>query len=341
MSGILSIIGALLVLTVLVFFHELGHFYAGKKLGFRIDEFAIGMGPTVVSNEKGGTKFAIRALPIGGLCMFHGEDEGVKDPECFSAQPVWKRMIVVAAGPFMNIVLAIVIAVVILMSYGEYMPGIVEVLDTNTPAAVAGIEVGDVILAVDDTEITYYTDCIPAIEGAESAGANITLRRGDEDIVLRVKDLYNSEEGANRIGVIISPVRLRYGLFGAIANSFRYVWDIMMELFKFLGSIFTTGIQSGDVAGPVGTISIIGQAVRAGFEVVLRLGVLISINLGIMNILPIPALDGGRLLFMVVEAVRGKAIPPEKEGMIHFAGIILLFGLMILLTFMDVKNLFG
>ncbi len=341
MSGIISIIGALLVLTVLIFFHELGHFYAGKKLGFRIDEFAIGMGPTVVSKEKGGTKFAIRALPIGGLCMFHGEDEGVKDPECFSAQPVWKRMIVVAAGPFMNIVLAIVIAVVILMSYGEYMPGIVEVLDTNTPAAVAGIEEGDVILAVDDTEITYYTDCIPAIEGAESAGANITLRRGDEDIVLRVKDLYNSEEGANRIGVIISPVRLRYGLFDAIANSFRYVWDIMMELFKFLGSIFTTGIQSGDVAGPVGTISIIGQAVRAGFEVVLRLGVLISINLGIMNILPIPALDGGRLLFMAVEAVRGKAIPPEKEGMIHFAGIILLFGLMILLTFMDVKNLFG
>ena len=115
----------------------------------------------------------------------------------------------------------------------------------------------------------------------------------------------------------------------------------MMEMFRFLGRIFTTGIQSGDVAGPVGTISLIGQAVRAGFEVVLRLGVLISINLGIMNILPIPALDGGRLLFMVVEAVRGKAIPPEKEGMIHFAGIILLFGLMILLTFMDVKNLFG
>ena len=341
MSGIISIIGALLVLTVLIFFHELGHFYAGKKLGFRIDEFAIGMGPTVVSKEKDGTKFAIRALPIGGLCMFHGEDEGVKDPECFSAQPVWKRMIVVAAGPFMNIVLAVVIAIIILMSYGEYMPGIVELTDMNAPAAVAGIEVGDILLAVDDTEITYYTDCIPAIEGADPAGADITVRRGDKDVVLRVNDIYDPETGANRLGIMISPVRLKYGLFGAIANSFRYVWDIMMEMFRFLGSIFTTGIQSGDVAGPVGTISLIGQAVRAGFEVVLRLGVLISINLGIMNILPIPALDGGRLLFMVVEAVRGKAIPPEKEGMIHFAGIILLFGLMILLTFMDVKNLFG
>jgi len=337
----MSIIGALLVIAVLIFFHEFGHFYAGKRLGFRIDEFAIGMGPTVVSKEKDGTKFAIRALPIGGLCMFHGEDEGIKDPECFNAQPVWKRMIVVAAGPVMNILLAVVIAIVILMSYGEYMPGIVELTDMEAPAAAAGLEAGDIILAVDDTEITYYADCIPAIEGADPAGADITVRRGDEDIILRVKDIYDPETGTNRLGILISPVRLRYGLFGAIANSFRYVWDIMMEMFRFLGSIFTTGIQSGDVAGPVGTISLMGQAVRAGFEVVLRLGVLISINLGIMNILPIPALDGGRLLFMAVEAVRGKAIPPEKEGMIHFAGIILLFGLMILLTFMDVKNLFG
>ena len=115
----MSIVGALLVLTVLVFVHELGHFYAGKKLGFRIDEFAIGMGPVVCSKEKNGTRFAIRALPIGGLCAFHGEDEGVSDPECFNAQPVWKRMIVVLAGPFMNILLAVVLAVIILMTYGE------------------------------------------------------------------------------------------------------------------------------------------------------------------------------------------------------------------------------
>ena len=329
------------MLTVLVFFHELGHFYAGKKLGFRIDEFAIGMGPVVASREKDGTKFAVRALPIGGLCMFHGEDEGVVDADCFSAQPVWKRMIVVAAGPFMNILLALLLAVAILMSYGEYMPGIVELTDPNAPAALGGLEVGDIILAVDDTEINYYTDCIPAIDGADGSGAEITVRRGDEDVVLRVSDIYDPATGGNRLGIMISPVRMKFGLFAAIGNSVRYVWEIMMEMFRFLGSIFTTGIQSGDVAGPVGTISLIGQAVRAGFEVVLRLGVLISINLGIMNILPLPALDGGRLLFMVVEAVRGKGISPEKEGMVHFAGLILLFGLMILLTFMDVRNIFG
>ena len=341
MSGIFSIIGALFVLTVLIFFHELGHFYVGKKLGFRIDEFAIGMGPVVASKEKNGTRYALRALPIGGMCMFHGEDQEGNDPDSFASQPVWKRMLVVAAGPFMNIVLAVLLAIVILMAYGEYMPGIVEISGTDTPAAQAGLQAGDIILAVDDTEITYYTDCIPAIDSADGAGADITVRRGDENITLRVNDIFDPETGENRLGIIISPVRLKYGLFGAIGNSLRYVWDMVVEMVKVIGSLFTTGIQSGDVAGPVGTISLIGQAVRAGFEVVLRMGVLLSINLGIMNVLPIPALDGGRLLIMTIELIRGKALPPEKEGMIHLAGFVLLFGLMIMLTFMDVRNLFG
>ena len=118
---VVYILLAILVFGVIILIHELGHFLTARACGVGVNEFAIGMGPTVVSKEKDGTKFAIRALPIGGLCMFHGEDEGVKDPECFSAQPVWKRMIVVAAGPVMNILVAIVLAVVILMTYGEYM----------------------------------------------------------------------------------------------------------------------------------------------------------------------------------------------------------------------------
>lgn len=327
------------MLTVLVVFHELGHFYAGRKLGFRIDEFAIGMGPTLISREKNGTRFALRALPIGGLCIFHGEDQEGSAPDSFAAQPVWKRMIMVAAGPFMNIVLAVLLAIVTLMAYGDFMPGVTSLADTNGPAATAGIQAGDIILAVGDTRITFYTECTDAINEADSEGVDITLRRGDEDIVVRVNDIYNQELGKNYIGINMAPVRMKYGLLDAVANSLKYVWNVMLEMFRFIGNMFTEGVHSGDVSGPVGTISLIGQAVRAGFEVVLRLGVLISINLGIMNILPIPALDGGRLLFMIVELLRGKAIPPEKEGMIHFAGLILLFGLMILLTFMDVRNL--
>lgn len=337
---LLSIVGALLVLTVLVFVHELGHFYAGKKLGFRIDEFAIGMGPVVCSKEQNGTRFAIRALPIGGLCAFHGEDEGVSDPECFNAQPVWKRMIVVLAGPFMNILLAVVLAVIILMTYGEYMPMINDFTAENTPAEAAGIQVGDIITEIDGKSITYYAECTDYIRQADHAGIEVTVRRGGSDVTLTARDIYDPESGSNRLGIYISPERLRYGLLEAATNSVRYTCYIVKEMFKVLGGLFTGSVTSDDVAGPVGTISIIGQAVRAGFEVVLRLGVLISINLGIMNILPIPALDGGRFLFMVIEAVRGKPIPPEKEGMIHMAGLVLLFSLMILLTVMDVRKLF-
>ena len=249
-------------------------------------------------------------------------------------------MIVVLAGPFMNILLAVVLAVIILMTYGEYMPMINDFTAENTPAEAAGIQVGDIITEIDGKSITYYAECTDYIQQADPARIEVTVRRDGMDVTLTAHDIYDSESGSNRLGIYISPERLRYGLLEAATNSVRYTCYIVKEMFKVLGGLFTGSVTSDDVAGPVGTISIIGQAVRAGFEVVLRLGVLISINLGIMNILPIPALDGGRFLFMVIEAVRGKPIPPEKEGMIHMAGLVLLFSLMILLTVMDVRKLF-
>lgn len=340
MNGIISVIGALLVLTVLVFFHELGHFAVGRRLGFGIEEFAIGMGPVVFSKEKDGIRYAVRALPIGGMCMFHGEDAPAEDARSFNAQPVWKRMLVVGAGPVMNILLAVVIAAIILMSYGDYMPGIVGFTEENSPAYEGGLREDDIILDIGGYDISFYEDCTPAIEQANSEETEVTVLRNGEEVVLTVRDFFDEEEGVNRFGIYISPVRMQYGFFEAVGNSVKYVYYLMKEMIGFLGSIFTQGVQSGDVAGPVGTISIIGQAVRAGFEVVLRLGVLISVNLGIMNLLPIPALDGGRLLLMAVEALRGKPIPPETEAKIHFTGFVLLMGLMLLLTVMDVQNLF-
>ena len=220
------------------------------------------------------------------------------------------------------------------------MPKITGFTGENTPAEAAGIQEGDIITAIDGKSITYYAECTDYIRQADHAGIEVTVRRGGSDVTLTARDIYDPESGSNRLGIYISPERLRYGLLEAATNSVRYTCYIVKEMFKVLGGLFTGSVTSDDVAGPVGTISIIGQAVRAGFEVVLRLGVLISINLGIMNILPIPALDGGRFLFMVIEAVRGKPIPPEKEGMIHMAGLVLLFSLMILLTVMDVRKLF-
>lgn len=332
---------ALLVLSVFVVVHELGHFVAGRLLGFTVLEFAVGMGPAILKKEKNGITYSLRAFPIGGMCRFYGEDEEAKDGRSFASHPVWKRIIVVAAGPVMNILTAILFAVVSLMSYGVYVdvPTVQELSSETAPAAVAGIEPGDVLYAINGDVIESYEETSELILGASGAEMTITVRRDGELVDLIVRDFYNEAEGRNLIGITYGYGRERYSLFKAIGSSFRYVWDIFVEMARFIGSIFTQGVQAGDVVGPVGTVTIIGQAVRTGFETVLYLAVLISVNLAFMNLLPLPALDGGRLVFLVIEAIRRKPVPPEKEGMVHFAGLVLLMLLMVYLTVSDVRGL--
>lgn len=337
----LSILAALLVLSVFVVVHELGHFVAGRLLGFTVLEFAVGMGPAILKKEKNGITYSLRAFPIGGMCRFYGEDEEAKDGRSFASHPVWKRIIVVAAGPVMNILTAILFAVVSLMSYGVYVdvPTVQELSSETAPAAVAGIEPGDVLYAINGDVIESYEETSELILGASGAEMTITVQRDGELVDLIVRDFYNEAEGRNLIGITYGYGRERYGLFQAVGASFRYVWDIFVEMARFIGSIFTQGVQAGDVVGPVGTVTIIGQAVRTGFETVLYLAVLISVNLAFMNLLPLPALDGGWLAFLIIEAIRRKPVPPEKEGMVHFAGLVLLMLLMVYLTVSDVRGL--
>lgn len=341
MTTFLSILAALLVLSVFVVVHELGHFVAGRLLGFTVLEFAVGMGPAILKKEKNGITYSLRAFPIGGMCRFYGEDEEAKDGRSFASHPVWKRIIVVAAGPVMNILTAILFAVVSLMSYGVYVdvPTVQELSSETAPAAVAGIEPGDVLYAINGDVIESYEETSELILGASGAEMTITVQRDGKLVDLIVRDFYNEAEGRNLIGITYGYGRERYGLFKAIGSSFRYVWDIFVEMARFIGSIFTQGVKAGDVVGPVGTVTIIGQAVRTGFETVLYLAVLISVNLAFMNLLPLPALDGGRLVFLVIEAIRRKPVPPEKEGMVHFAGLVLLMLLMVYLTVSDVRGL--
>lgn len=341
MTTFLSILAALLVLSVFVVVHELGHFLAGRWLGFTVLEFAVGMGPAIVKKEKNGILYSLRAFPIGGMCRFYGEDEAAKDSRSFSSHPVWKRIIVVAAGPLMNVITAILFAVVSLMTYGVYVdvPVVQELASESAPAAIAGIEPGDVLYAINGKVIESFTEASDLILGATGDEMVITVQRDGETIDLTVRDFYNEAQGSNLIGITYGYGRERYGLFQALGASFRYVWDIFVEMARFIGSIFTQGVQQGDVVGPVGTVTIIGQAVRTGVETVLYLAVLISVNLAFMNLLPLPALDGGRLVFLIIEAIRRKPVPPEKEGMVHFAGLVLLLGLMVYLTVSDVRGL--
>ena len=341
MSTWISIIIALIVLGIFVVLHELGHYCAGRLFGFGIVEFSVGMGPAIIKKEKNGILYALRAFPLGGMCRFYGEDEDTGDGKAFSSHKLWQRMIVIAAGPVMNILTAIILATIMLMTYGEYMPSINSFSFENSPAQAAGLEPGDMIVGINGHKLSYYNEISELIINADSEGMQVEVLRGGEELSFTVKDFYNQDEGRNLIGIIMEPARLKYGFFGAVAGSFNYIWQMIKDLISFFGMLFKGQVQSGDVAGPVGIVSIIGQAVRTGFETVLRLGVLISANLGLMNLLPLPALDGGRFIFLIIEAVRGKPVPPEKEGIIHLVGFALLIILVLRRTRSDVRRLIG
>lgn len=338
---ILQILGAILVLGVLIFVHEMGHYGAGRLLGFKILEFSLGMGPKLIKTERNGIVYSLRALPVGGMCRFYGEDEGVSNDDSFNAKPAWKRFIVVAAGAFMNILLAFLVTVVILMTYGDYVPKVDSFTEENSAAAQAGMLPGDILLAIDGKDLQSYEEVVDRIRAANPSDVVFTVDRDGERLDITVKELYDAEVGYNRLGVMISYARWQYGFFESIGHSFSYIWSLLRMMLQFLGQLVTGGVQRGDVMGPVGTFDLIGQAVRLGFETVLRLAVLISVNLGLMNILPLPALDGGRLVFIAIEAIFGKPVSPKIEGTIHTIGLGLLFVLMIVLTFSDIRTMFG
>lgn len=340
MATVISILGALIVLSVLVFFHELGHYGMGRLLKFRIMEFAIGMGPVLLKKVKNGIQYSIRALPIGGMCRFYGEDEGVSDSECFNAQKPWKRILVVIAGPIMNILFALIFASVTLMTYGDYVPQIAS-FEEDSPAREAGIREGDIIYAIDGDRIDYFNETVGKIRAADGESAVITLERGEEIIELTVHDMYDAEKGYNYLGISIQAARKQYAFFPAVGHSFTYVTSVIEETLGALKNTFVNGFKSDQWMGPFQIINTIATAVRSSFETVLRLAVLLSISLGLMNILPIPALDGGRLVFLIIEWIRGKPIAPEKEGMVHLIGMVLLLGFIIYLSVVDIIAIVG
>lgn len=339
---ILSYIAAFVLLSLLVTVHELGHFGVGKMLGFRIDEFAVGMGPKVFSRKKGDTLFALRALPIGGMCRFYGEDEEADSAQSFSAQRPWKRLLVVLAGPVTNILATFLIAAVFLMAYGDYVykPTVESLSDEIPIAQEAGMQPGDILYAVDGVVIDDYSETVDMIRNAGDDMV-VTVQRGEALIDIPLHGAYNEEAGYNLIGInmVVGIHRQKYPVFQAMGQAFPFVFDLIRQTISAIIGMFQNGVQQGDVMGVVGTVTVISYAVRTNFDIVMYIAILLSISLAIMNLLPLPALDGGRAVFIVVEMIRGKPIPPEKEGMVHFVGFVLLIGLVILVTFSDIRML--
>jgi regulator of sigma E protease len=327
-----TILIALFVFGILVVFHEFGHFSIAKLVGIKVHEFSVGMGPRIFKISGKETEYSIRILPLGGFVKMEGEDEASTDERSFNNKPVWARFLVVAAGSIMNFVLAILLFIIIFYSIG-FPTTIVKETAPGFPAEKAGILPGDKITAIDGMQIHNWDKIVETINDKKDKEMEIIILRNDEQKKIHVRPIINEDTKQVLIG--ISPTTKK-SFFQSIKISFDRMLFVIRGMFGFFAQIFEGKASTDDVVGPVGIIHLVGEAAKFGIYNVMSLAALISVNLGMINLLPIPALDGARLVFLAIEGIIGKPIDPEKEGFVHFVGFVLLMGLMLFIVYKDI-----
>lgn len=339
LTTILSILAALLVFGFIVVIHEGGHFLMARAMKIPVEEFAVGFGPKLFSFRGGDVLYTIRCLPLGGFVRFYGEDE-TGDARALALFSPWKRIAVSLAGVVANVVVAVLVAVVILMTYGEnVVANVVAEVDPNSPAYVSGVQADDRIVQINGIEVTDGNGVSGQVAANGLDTMALVVERGGERVELALTPFYDEELGRARIGITMGYVNHRFALGEALPISLNYVRFVVVETFGLLRSIIFKGQGTDQVMGIVGAVGVMSEGVRQSFETVLRMAVLISINLAIFNILPLPALDGGKIVFYIIELIRGKPVPPEKEGLVHLIGFGLLIVLALLLVYQDIARL--
>lgn len=345
----MKIIIALLMFSIIILFHELGHFLLAKKNGIRVNEFSLGLGPTLFGFRKGETLYSLKLLPFGGACMMEGEDNDADGEGSFNSKSVWARMSVVAAGPIFNFIMAFVFSFVIICCVGYDLPVLTDVSE-GYAAEEAGLQAGDTIVKMGNTRIHFYRDI--SAYGMYHAGETVEVvyERDGERYTTVLEPKYDEELGRYLYGFIGSAYREKQtnNVFTLAKYSIYEVKFWISSTLQGIKMIFTGGVSINDMSGPVGIVDAIGDSYEASVEYgyfqaflqMLYFSVLLSANLGVMNLLPLPALDGGRLVFLIVEAIRGKKVDPNKEGFVHFIGLMLLLGLMVIVMFNDIRKLF-
>ncbi len=338
----MTFLWAALVFCIIIFIHELGHFITAKLCGITVHEFSIGMGPKLFGFTKNNTAYNIRLLPIGGFVQLEGEDGESDDPNAFGNKSALKRFLVLASGAFMNFVLGFVFFVIIVLNSQVLPTRTIDSFTPDSPFESAGIMAGDKIIKMESenysTNIICYDDI--SLFGALSkySPCTVTVERDGEKLKFDVTPEFNKDEGRYLYGFKVKTLDKNFP--AVLKCSFEESIFTVKTVFKSFSMLIGGKLSAGDVSGPVGIVSEIGKAAKSGVLYVLNLAALISINLGVVNLFPIPALDGGRILFIIIEKIRRKRLTAEQEGIIHTVGFILLMILMITVTFFDVQKLF-
>lgn len=343
----MNIIWTILILGIMIFVHELGHFIAAKKFGVFVEEFSLGMGPAILKKQGKETLYSLRLLPLGGYCAMRGENETVEEEGSFSALKPWKRFIVLVSGAAMNVLLALILFMIICFSQKAVITNKVgSVAGDDVPASV--FEVGDEIIKLDGTRVNIYSDIRLKMMINKGESVDVTVLRNGEKLTFNLTP-YKTENGF-KFG--FSPLVEKNTPLTALENGFYETAFSVKSVFWTIKQMIAGTIGLESVAGPVGMATVVDDVVDSANEIednnqriyvlilsIFNLMALIGANLGVMNLLPLPALDGGRILFVLIEMIIGKKVPEKFEAAVHAAGFVLLMILAVIVTWSDIMKL--
>lgn len=341
----MGIILAILIFGSIILIHELGHFLLAKYNGIRVDEFSIGMGPTIIGKQIGETKYCLKLLPLGGSCMMGEDDDDISEGS-FNSKSVWARISVIFAGPFFNFILAFILSAIVVAWLGFDPPVLSSVTD-GYPAKEAGLTAGDEIIRINNKKINIYREVTVYIQFHKGEELNITYIHNGEEKTTVLTPKFNEEEQRYMIGVFGPKKYTKANALQVVQYGAYEVKYWICTTLSSLKELVTGAVGLNQMSGPVGIVNYVDdtydQSKSYGLYVIIlnlmNIAILLTANLGVMNLLPIPALDGGRLVFLIAEAIRGKRIPPEKEGFVHLIGFGLLMLLMLVVMFNDIRSI--
>lgn len=348
----MTILVFIIILAILVLVHEFGHFIAAKKNGLTVEEFGFGFPPRIFSWKYGETIYSINLLPLGGFVKILGENDGeIENPKSFSSKSVGARSLITASGVVMNFALGALLLIIgfyiglpqVLNKESEMSAKNIQIrivaINYNSPAELANLKLGDSI--EDFKDISIFQDFINKNRGKE---IKLKIKRGGDNLEIKVVPRTNPPEGEGALGIALAKTGVvAYSWYQSIwlgaKSAFIITWEIVKGFFGLIKDLIFSGKVPQEVAGPVGIAVLTGQAINLGFIYLLQLVALISLNLAVLNLIPFPALDGGRLLFLGIEKIKGSKVDPKVENTIHSIGIILLLALVVLITYRDILKL--
>ncbi|WP_293686741.1 RIP metalloprotease RseP [uncultured Phascolarctobacterium sp.] len=337
----LTILAAIFVFGVLVTVHEFGHFITAKMTGMRVDEFAIGFGPKIYQQKDGETLYSLRAIPLGGYNKIAGMDpDDPVEPNAFNSKPIPARMLVILAGALMNFILPIILFSGIFMVEGRMQlvnePVLGTVVD-EMAAARAGLKAGDRIVTIDGKNVETWTDVVLNLRKAGTEEVTLTAERNGVLQTYKMTPMFDKDAGRPLIGVSPKFSKESLGFFGSIKEGFIYTKNIGLSMVSGLYKI-VSGNAPADVAGPIGVAQMAGQVAEKGLLPLMNFVAFLSINLGVINLLPLPALDGGHFVLLLLEAVRGKPLGGKAMTNIQMVGVALILALTVFSTFKDITR---